>query len=128
LAILVTLMMEAICSSKTSALTTVTHHNFPEDGILHSHHCENLKCYKCMYCSSVNVYQCMNHSFGIFVHWDGVCESIHKYLEVELFFQCVVYVPFFSIISYVCSVQYVLSKFLFWFVSFYCLDVFLNPN
>jgi hypothetical protein len=35
--ILVTLLMEAIRSSKTSALTTATRRHVPEDGILHSH-------------------------------------------------------------------------------------------
>jgi hypothetical protein len=43
--ILVTLMMEALRSSKTSILTRVTWHNIPEDNILHSHHHENLESY-----------------------------------------------------------------------------------
>jgi hypothetical protein len=35
--ILVTMMMEAISSSETSVLTSVTRRNIPEDGIFHSH-------------------------------------------------------------------------------------------
>jgi hypothetical protein len=43
--ILVTLMMKALSSSETSALTGATLHNIPEYGILHSHRRENLKSY-----------------------------------------------------------------------------------
>jgi hypothetical protein len=43
LPILVTLMTEAICWSKTSVLTRAMWCNIPEDGIFHSHRCDNLK-------------------------------------------------------------------------------------
>jgi hypothetical protein len=42
--ILVTLVMEAILSSETLALTRATRHNIPEDAFLHNGTCSNLKC------------------------------------------------------------------------------------
>jgi hypothetical protein len=41
--ILVTMMMEAIRSCKMPDLKTVMRRNISEEGILHSHRCENLK-------------------------------------------------------------------------------------
>jgi hypothetical protein len=48
--IIVTLMMEALSSSKTSVLTGATRRDIPEDAILHSHRREDLKSYKTVYC------------------------------------------------------------------------------
>jgi hypothetical protein len=42
--ILVTLMLEAIISSKTPVISRATRRNNPEDGTVHSHCRENLNC------------------------------------------------------------------------------------
>jgi hypothetical protein len=44
--ILFTLILEAIYSSATSVLRRASQRHIPEDGIIHSHSCENLKYYK----------------------------------------------------------------------------------
>jgi hypothetical protein len=51
--ILVTLMMEALHCSNMLVLTGATWHNIPEDGIVHSHHHENLKSYAIHICLTI---------------------------------------------------------------------------
>jgi hypothetical protein len=58
-----TLKMEPIRSSETSVHTRSTPRHIPEDGIIYSHHCENLK------------------SYNIPFYWDRWCSgnAIHSY-------------------------------------------------
>jgi hypothetical protein len=44
--LLVTQMVEVICSSETLVLARATRRYIPEDGILHTHRRENLKSYR----------------------------------------------------------------------------------
>jgi hypothetical protein len=46
----VTLMMDALSSTETAALTRTTRYNFPEGAILHSHRRDNLKSLSTLYC------------------------------------------------------------------------------
>jgi hypothetical protein len=52
-----TLEMEAIRSSETSVHTRSTQRHIPEDGILHSHRCENLRSYNIKMASKGTVYE-----------------------------------------------------------------------
>jgi hypothetical protein len=64
--ILVTPMMEAVRSSKTSVLTRPTQHNIPEDGIPHSHCHENPKSYNFSFFHGnyLQTFECFFNKYG----------------------------------------------------------------
>jgi hypothetical protein len=59
----VTPKMEALCSFETLALTRATQCNIPENGILHSHHRENLKSYKAVSCLYLMLFSDLSVNF-----------------------------------------------------------------
>jgi hypothetical protein len=76
-----TLNMEAISSSKTSVHTRSTRRHIPEDGILHSHRCENLKSYKLNIC----LFVCLLDCFMKLVYKEfSVGDSRGKFVSCEL--------------------------------------------
>jgi hypothetical protein len=76
--ILVTLMMEAIHSSGMSVLTRATQRNIPDDSILQSHCCENLKSYIIFTCS---LYSRKSHKSSIFQTPIATNKRLHKHTE-----------------------------------------------
>jgi hypothetical protein len=72
--ILVTLMMEALSSSETSVLTRATRRNIPEDAILRSHRCGNLKSYIALNGWRRNV-SSVRYELGSYIPEDGILHS-----------------------------------------------------
>jgi hypothetical protein len=74
---IVTLMMEALSSSKTLVLTRATWRNIPEDTILHSLHHENLKSYKEFLFSTLRSPSLQqNESLHLLVQGSGVATAM----------------------------------------------------
>jgi hypothetical protein len=78
--ILITLMMEAIRSSKTSVPTRSTRCHIPEDGILHSHRRKNLESYIAL--TGWTLYRRsdvspVRYELGFYIPEDGILQ-IHR--------------------------------------------------
>jgi hypothetical protein len=76
--ILVTLVMEAICSSETSVLRRAIRRHIPEDGILRSHRRENLQSYIALTGRALLRRRSMfpvRYELGFYVPEDGILHS-----------------------------------------------------
>jgi hypothetical protein len=67
-------MMEALSLSETSVITRTTRRNITEDGILHSHLCENLKSYIALTGWRSNVSP-VRYELGCYIPEDDILHS-----------------------------------------------------
>jgi hypothetical protein len=77
--ILVTLLIEAILSSKMTFLTRTTWPNFPEDGILHSHHRGNPKSY-ILTTVFLSIHVLKNHNYVCLRYCHKANRFIYEYI------------------------------------------------
>jgi hypothetical protein len=73
--------MEALSSSETSVLTRNTWRNIPEDGILHCHHCEDLKSYIVLTDWALEQRRNVSpvrYELGFYIPEDEVLDSHHR--------------------------------------------------